>query len=164
MPVTYRKVKFKQNQISKLLLSRKRKKQYHNLHNFCLNVLPSCAWQRVQYIYTRLSWQNQIRMTFNPVVLSPKAYTKKLLTSEELKLKHVHHNMYLLYGQWGHYIKLVNLIYMSWWVKMEASDACWSIGASYTRQDFYDTKDFIGKLIGNTFVNLTATIQFVCDI
>ena len=47
---------------------------------------------------------------------------------------------------------------------MEASDACWSVGASYPRQDFYDTKDFIGKLIGNTFVNLTATIQVVCDI
>ena len=47
---------------------------------------------------------------------------------------------------------------------MEASDACWSIGASYTRQDFYDTNDFIGKLIRNTFVNSIATIQVVCDI
>ena len=110
---------------------------------FCLNVLPSWVWQRVQhiyiyiytcpiyiYIYIHLSWQSQIRMTSNPVVLSPKAYSKKIRTSEEKKLKHAHHNMSPLYGQWGHYIKLVNLIYMSWWVKMEASDACWSVSAS----------------------------------
>ena len=36
----------------KILLSTKRKKQYHYLHVLCLHVLPSCAWQRVQYMYT----------------------------------------------------------------------------------------------------------------